>query len=273
MALETGTYIDSLNASNPVATDGLAQADEHLRLIKSTVKSTFPNLSGAVTATHTDINAKVAEPVSAITSDGSTPSLSTGITADALKTLVGVVEPAITTATDSEGEVTPALALGITAEEIRALISAADSNTTATVLNVYPIGSIYTSIVSTNPSTLFGGTWESFGQGRVLVGHDDSANPDSDFVASSGDGSSVLVGGAKTHTLSVDEMPSHTHTVSGIENPRGAGSDGSEDGTSSFTNSLTTSATGGGQPHNNIQPYVVVYMWKRVADSGGGGGH
>ena len=56
MALESGTYINSLNASNPVATDGLAQADDHLRLIKSTVKATFPNVSGAVTATHTELN-------------------------------------------------------------------------------------------------------------------------------------------------------------------------------------------------------------------------
>jgi len=56
MALETGTYIDSLNASNPAATDALSQADDHLRLIKSTVKATFPNVSGAVTATHTELN-------------------------------------------------------------------------------------------------------------------------------------------------------------------------------------------------------------------------
>ncbi len=56
MALETGTYIDSLNASNPTATDALAQADDHLRLIKSTIKATLPNVSGAVTPTHTELN-------------------------------------------------------------------------------------------------------------------------------------------------------------------------------------------------------------------------
>ena len=56
MALETGTYIDSLNASNPAATDALSQADDHLRLIKSTVKATFPNVSGAITSTHTELN-------------------------------------------------------------------------------------------------------------------------------------------------------------------------------------------------------------------------
>ena len=56
MALESGTYIDSLNASNPVATDGLAQADDHMRLIKSTILASFPSITGAVNATHTEIN-------------------------------------------------------------------------------------------------------------------------------------------------------------------------------------------------------------------------
>jgi microcystin-dependent protein len=56
MALETGTYINSLNASNPVSTDGLSQADDHLRLIKSTIKSTFPNIDGAITTTEDELN-------------------------------------------------------------------------------------------------------------------------------------------------------------------------------------------------------------------------
>ena len=56
MALESGTYIDSLNAANPVATDGLNQADDHLRLIKSTIKATFPNLDGAMNATEDELN-------------------------------------------------------------------------------------------------------------------------------------------------------------------------------------------------------------------------
>lgn len=56
MALESGTYINSLTATNPAATDGLAQADDHLRLIKATIKATFPNLTGAMTATHTELN-------------------------------------------------------------------------------------------------------------------------------------------------------------------------------------------------------------------------
>ena len=56
MALESGTYIDSLNSSNPAASDGLAFADDHLRLIKATIKASFPNITGAMTATHTELN-------------------------------------------------------------------------------------------------------------------------------------------------------------------------------------------------------------------------
>jgi len=56
MALETGTYVNSLNASNPASTDGLAQADDHIRLLKSTIKSTLPNVTGAITATQLELN-------------------------------------------------------------------------------------------------------------------------------------------------------------------------------------------------------------------------
>ena len=57
MALETGTYISDLVTTNPPNTDGVSQADDHLRLIKSTVKATFPNITGAVTLTQAQLNA------------------------------------------------------------------------------------------------------------------------------------------------------------------------------------------------------------------------
>ena len=56
MGLETGTYINSLDAANPASTDGLSQADDHFRLIKSTIKNTFPSITGAVTTTHAELN-------------------------------------------------------------------------------------------------------------------------------------------------------------------------------------------------------------------------
>lgn len=56
MGLETSTYVNGLNANNPASTDGLAQADDHLRLIKGTLTATFPNLNAAVTADPTELN-------------------------------------------------------------------------------------------------------------------------------------------------------------------------------------------------------------------------
>lgn len=243
MALETGTYINSLNASNPAATDALAQADDHLRLLKSTIKATLPNVSGAVTATHTVMNAKFAEPVSAITSNGNVPALASGITGAEVKALIGAADAAITT----DGS-TPSLASGISGAEVIALIGA------VTLLNVYPVGSVYTSVVATSPATHFGGTWAAFGTGRVLVGYDNSQT-EFDTVEETG--------GSNTHTLTIAEMPAHTHSIS-IENTRGEGSAGAENGASSFA-STDTSSTGGGDAHSILQPYVVVHMWKRTA--------
>lgn len=56
MGLETASFIHQLNTSNPVSTDGLAQADDHIRLIKSAIQATFPNVAGAVTSSHSDLN-------------------------------------------------------------------------------------------------------------------------------------------------------------------------------------------------------------------------
>ncbi len=87
MALETGSYINSLNAANPAATDGLAQADDHLRLIKSTVKGTFPSLTGAVTSNQADLNILSGAAAAGVTStevgylDGVTSSIQTQLTA------------------------------------------------------------------------------------------------------------------------------------------------------------------------------------------------
>ena len=250
MALETGTYINSLNASNPAATDALAQADDHLRLIKATLKATFPNVTGAVTATHAQMNTSFGASVSAITSNGSVPALASGITGAEVKTLIGAADAAITT----NGS-TPALASGITAEEVRALIGASASATAATLLAVYPVGSIYTSVVATSPATYFGGTWAVFGAGRVLTGFDNSQT-EFDTVEETG--------GAMTHTLTIDQMPAHTHTFTS-EDPQGTGASGSANGVSEFDTAATTGSTGAGQAHPILQPYIVVHMWKRTA--------
>jgi len=153
-----------------------------------------------------------------------------------------------------------------------AFVTTAVSNATVTAAEVnalaYPIGSIYTAIVSTNPNTLLGvGTWSAFGSGKVLVGLDSG---DGDF------NSSEETGGAKTGgsgtsgstTLSISQMPAHTHTVK-----RQAGSGGSAPSVGGGQdNTETTSSTGGGSGHTHttpshslVQPYIVVYFWKRTA--------
>jgi len=183
-------------------------------------------------------------------------------------------------------------------------------------LVIYPIGAIYTSVVNTNPSTFIGGTWSAFGSGRTLVGVD-TGQTEFDTIEE--------IGGAKTHTLTSGEMPSHTHTQDShnhtqnshnhtqnshnhtqnahyhamavdynnptISNPiAGEVSQGPATATTGYidtdsrtatnqattatnqattaTNQATTATnqnTGGGAAHNNLQPYITVYFWKRTA--------
>lgn len=197
-----------------------------------------------------------------------------------------------------------------------------------TILDVYPVGSIYISTVSTNPATLFGaGTWAAFGAGRVLVGVGTS---DQAFAAGA-------TGGASNHTLTEAQMPSHTHTQNSHNHTQqshnhtqdahnhtqdahnhtqnahrhsilkmwiNVAGDSRISSASGFyasapatsyseyttptniettaTNIATTAtnqantavnnaatavnqATGGDGAHNNLQPYIVVYMWQRTA--------
>ena len=120
---------------------------------------------------------------------------------------------------------------------------------TNALAQVYPVGSIYLSVVATNPATLFGfGTWVAL-YDRMLIG------------AGSGYGNGGT-GGEVNHTLTIGEMPSHTHTF-GITNGN-AGSAGGYAG-QPVTFNPETSATGGNAAHNNMPPYLAVHMWKRTA--------
>lgn len=124
---------------------------------------------------------------------------------------------------------------------------------------IYPIGSIYQSTAPTNPATFMGGVWERFGNGRVLVGVDET---DADFNAAN------KTGGEKSHTLTVDEMPSHRHRqfVSANNGNDAARRDWSSDGNSrAYDQGMNTGAVGGDRPHNNLQPYITIYRWRRTA--------
>jgi hypothetical protein len=139
----------------------------------------------------------------------------------------------------------------------------------------FPIGSVFISVVSTNPATLLGyGTWSAFGAGRVLVGLD-AGQTEFDTAEETG--------GFKTHTLTVNEIPAHTHTQDAHSHTyksqtattgtatsyeHGAidtSSTQANEGGVTDTTVATNQNTGGGAAHNNLQPYVVCYFWKRTA--------
>lgn len=173
----------------------------------------------------------------------------------------------------------------------------------------WPIGSVFISVVSTDPATLLGfGTWAAFAAGRVLVGRDSG---DADFDTAE------ETGGAKTVTLTEAQIPAHTHVqnshnhtqdahthtqnahthalatgtgstgnfsqVIGTVDTSSGGTGGTPTQTALGTLSGSTTAvnqnatatnqaatavnqnTGGGGAHSNVQPYIVVYMWKRTA--------
>lgn len=129
---------------------------------------------------------------------------------------------------------------------------------------IYPVGSIYMSVNPTNPSELFPLTaWAEWGKGRVPVGVDTSQT---EF------NKAEKTGGSKAVTLTVDQMPRHTHNVPKPEwygvtsepdtgfgllrtkNPNKDGSDG-----------FVSASAGGGKAHSNLQPYITCYMWVRTA--------
>ena len=123
---------------------------------------------------------------------------------------------------------------------------------------IYPVGAIYLSVKNTNPGTLFGGTWVSWGTGRVPVGVNTS---DANF------NSVEKTGGASTVTLTAAQMPSHTHKYSDFSTYAATGKSGSgylvpQSNTERESN---TSSAGSGSAHNNLQPYITCYMLKRTA--------
>ena len=126
---------------------------------------------------------------------------------------------------------------------------------------IYPVGSVYISTTlatATQVQNVLGGTWVAWGAGRVPVGFD-SSQTEFNTVGKTG--------GEKTHKLTVAEMPSHKHEVYRTGDGGGSwtGLAGSPDNIYKGWVSDVVSNTGGGGSHNNLQPYVVCYMYKRTA--------
>lgn len=130
------------------------------------------------------------------------------------------------------------------------------------VLDTYfPVGSLYLTVGNENPNTTIGGTWVRFGNGRTLVGVNTN---DSDF------NSVEKTGGEKTHKLTINEMPSHNHNMQKRYAKQVDWNMGYPDAihySGDWYNTygvVSTANTGGNQAHNNLQPYITVYMWKRT---------
>lgn len=130
---------------------------------------------------------------------------------------------------------------------------------------IYPVGSIYLAMNTTNPSLLFGGTWERI-KDRFLLGCGDSYT------------SIGTYGGEESHTLTVDEIPSHQHDSQNYftgEPQESYRSDTdkyftpmavkSGGGGTEATLKGAVMSTGGNKPHNNMPPYVTCYIWQRTA--------
>jgi hypothetical protein len=231
MALETGTYISDLVVTNPTGSDPLAFADDHLRLVKSTIKSTFPNIAGAVTKTHTEINN--------LASQTDLTNLQT--------TLNAAISSAVAAAKEA----------------------------------LYPVGSIYVNATNaTNPGTLLGfGTWVEFGAGRVLVGQNASDTLFDTLEETGGSKDAVVVSHTHTYSGTVDLDGAHNHTLGFRQYLDGSGATGGAGtvgeggdifrtgtvGVHGHNYSGTTNSTGSSGTNANVQPYIVVKMWKRTA--------
>ena len=134
---------------------------------------------------------------------------------------------------------------------------------------IYPVGSIYMSTVNVDPGTIFGGTWERL-KDKFLLGAGDT------YTAGDTGGEATHAHTTGNHTLTVNEIPSHTHNIYGgnSDPPDWFGGSGNPYGIlqRSGTAYNYLSYTGGGEAHNHgntgdsssLPPYIVVYMWKRL---------
>ena len=147
---------------------------------------------------------------------------------------------------------------------------------------IYPVGSIYMSTSSTNPGNIFGGTWSAYSQGRVLVGYDSTQAEFNTVNKTGGNKLTTHTHTTANHTLTVDEMPGHSHAVgdagttnSVIMNSVDSIGEVSWEHGSNRLAAGSIQYTGGNRPHNhgntgsapinNLQPYITVYMWRRTA--------
>ena len=154
-----------------------------------------------------------------------------------------------------------------------------DVSTKAEIVDlIYPVGSIYIAMSNDiNPETLFGGSWTRIAQGRFLVGVGGNSGSQED---GNGDRYKFNAGqdntldntppnaplGEYNHTISIDEMPSHTHDIDGNDDFGSGQPLAAHVSPDDFEGDITrTESAGGDSFHNNTPPWFGAYMWKRTA--------
>lgn len=136
---------------------------------------------------------------------------------------------------------------------------------------IFPVGAVYITYDNNNPGTFLGGTWERFGQGRTLVGEGTGNDGSTSMFFTSNS-----TGGEFKHKLVLEEMPNHTHYILDQPSDGNTGFSGDPGGKSPYTRATeradrtkrywwgTTYPSGGDKAHNNVQPYIVTYFWRRT---------
>lgn len=141
--------------------------------------------------------------------------------------------------------------------ELTSILSIGTDSESEFLDKVYPVGSIYMSVNSTNPGTLFGGTWEQIQDTFLLAAG-------STYAAGS-------TGGEAEHTLTTAEMPSHSHVVTRATTSYASGQQSSWralswSGTNhDYSDVVSSESSGSGNAHNNMPPYLAIFVWKRTA--------
>lgn len=291
MALETGTYINSLVSTNPAATDGLAQADDHMRLIKATILATFPSVTGVINSTHTELSIV----------DGDTAATSTTLVdADRIVvnddgTMAQVALSDFKTYMNASGAITTINGLTYPTSDGtagQAIVTDGAGTLSFDTVNAFQSGMVMPYAGTTAPTgwlmcygqavsrttyadlfNAFGGASTPYGtgdgsttfnvpdlRGRVIAGKDDMGATSADRLTNQSgglDGDTLgATGGAETHTLLEAELPSHTHSVpsggSSASNYALGGPAGS------FPAAQTTGSVGSDTPHNNVQPTIIL---------------
>lgn len=295
MTVEKVTFLNSLKSDLPRKKDLIKEGDDHIRNIKASLKLTFPNFNSRITVSSEALNSltklvsvdtdtntlKVAGPVQVTDYVSESYKYPLDMGGNQIKNVGAPTEA---------GDVVTLGALGSTALTAFYPVGAIWMTTTP------PKDGNGNDVKNGNPNLLFGGTWNYTDcQGRVLIGvgtlADGSGSPARTFT-------SGQIGGAYTHKLLTSEMPIHTHGVGSLQVSVAANGNHShtvyssyDDGgrahhighgsqqigwttrdtsvSGSHTHSATISGTlgnaGGDQPHNIMQPYYAVYIWRRTA--------